>query len=406
MMREIRFSLPPAVLTLIERFDLAGVDVFCVGGCVRDLLRGITPHDFDLCTPARPSEIKALFSDVPVIETGIRHGTVTVLWDGSPYEITTYRVDGTYQNHRRPDAVTFTDSLSEDCRRRDFTINAMAYHPKRGLYDFFGGAEDLRTHTIRCVGDPDARFTEDALRILRALRFSACFDFEMEEQTAAALHRGAPLLAYVSGERILAEWKKLLSGKRVPGLLLEFRDVIAAAVPFVSALSDDAALTSLCHATADIDARMAGILYLCGIRLEDDAMRAVMTLPADRAFSVRVSRLCRGLGEAPPDTLFASRLMAASYGDDSMRILSLHAALCPQDAAACRDAAALCAGVLARGDAVRREQLSVSGSDLALCGFRGREIGEMLDLLLLCVMRGTLPNEREALLLYASQRHT
>ena len=176
----MQFTLPLPVCQLIARLESAGYETYAVGGCVRDMLCGRPPHDWDLCTSALPEETKACFADCTVLTVGEKHGTVTVLWDGEPYEITTYRLDGEYGDCRRPDHVTFVRSLAEDLRRRDFTVNAMAYHPQKGLADPWGGAADLRNGILRCVGDPEKRFSEDALRILRGMRFAACYHLKIE----------------------------------------------------------------------------------------------------------------------------------------------------------------------------------------------------------------------------------
>ncbi len=218
-------------LTALEKLEGAGYESYLVGGCVRDLLRGETPHDADLTTSALPEQTKAVFSAYPVIETGIRHGTVTVLIDGVPLEITTFRTEGTYSDGRHPDEVKFTRTLQEDLRRRDFTVNAMAMSPRTGVVDPYGGMQDLQNKVIRCVGDPYKRFSEDALRILRAARFASTLDFEIEEETARAMHELTPLLAKVSAERISAELIKLLCGVGVHRVLTEFREIVAFIVP-------------------------------------------------------------------------------------------------------------------------------------------------------------------------------
>ena len=204
------FFLPASVSQLISRLESAGYEAYAVGGCVRDMICGRTPHDWDLCTSAMPWETKACFLDCTMLTIGEKHGTITVLWNGEPYEITTYRVDGTYTDCRRPEEVTFVRSLEEDLRRRDFTMNAMAYHPERGLVDLCGGRDDLAAGVLRCVGDPERRFSEDALRILRGLRFAACYRLALEPETAAAAVRLAPLLGRIAVERIDTEFQKLL----------------------------------------------------------------------------------------------------------------------------------------------------------------------------------------------------
>ncbi len=218
-------------LTALEKLEQAGFESYLVGGCVRDLLRGETPHDADLTTAALPEQTKAVFSAYPVIETGVRHGTVTVLINGVPLEITTFRTEGTYSDGRHPDEVKFTRTLQEDLRRRDFTVNAIAMSPRTGAVDPYGGTDDLQKKIIRCVGDPYERFSEDALRILRAARFASTLDFEIEEETARAMHELTPLLARVSAERIAAELIKLLCGVGVHRVLMQFRELVAFIVP-------------------------------------------------------------------------------------------------------------------------------------------------------------------------------
>ena len=223
--------IPEYVLSLLEKLNSAGYEAYPVGGCVRDCLRGVTPHDWDVCTDAFPEEMKQVFEGFHCIETGLKHGTLTVMSGGQPVEITTYRADGDYTDHRRPDSVQFVRSLKEDLSRRDFTVNALCFDKYGGVIDMFDGQGDLERHIIRCVGDPERRFEEDALRILRALRFSSVLDFDIEEKTAAALRRKAGLLSYVSAERIYTELKKLLVGVRAGDILIEYRDVFAVMIP-------------------------------------------------------------------------------------------------------------------------------------------------------------------------------
>ena len=218
--------LSPGAAKALALLRGAGYEAWIVGGCVRDALLGLAPKDYDLATSALPEQTKAVFAGRPVVETGLRHGTVTVLLEGEPLEITTYRVDGAYSDARHPDEVTFTRSLREDAARRDFTINAMAYAPGAGLQDFFGGREDLARGLIRAVGTAEQRFREDALRILRALRFAAVLDFTLEGETDRAARACAPLLAGVSAERVSGELGKLLCGKAAGRVLREYPNVL------------------------------------------------------------------------------------------------------------------------------------------------------------------------------------
>ena len=201
----MRLTLPKPVDAALSRLEAAGFPAFAVGGCVRDHVLGFTPHDYDICTAATPEEMQRVFQNERTIETGLKHGTLTVLLAGMPLEITTFRVDGAYSDGRHPDSVRFTARVEDDLARRDFTINAMAYSPAAGLVDPFGGQEDCKAGIIRCVGDPAARFGEDALRILRALRFSARLGFPIEDATARAIRDGKAQLCHVSRERIAVE---------------------------------------------------------------------------------------------------------------------------------------------------------------------------------------------------------
>jgi len=207
----MRINVPDNANRIIQTLQKAGYEAYIVGGCVRDAILGRVPEDWDVTTSAKPEEVKALFRRT--IDTGIEHGTVTVMFDKEGYEVTTYRVDGKYEDHRRPTSVTFTASLIEDMKRRDFTINAMAYNETEGVIDHFGGMEDLKKKVIRCVGEPRERFDEDALRILRALRFSAQLDFTIEEKTQEAIRNQAVYLKDISAERIHVELTKLLTSK-------------------------------------------------------------------------------------------------------------------------------------------------------------------------------------------------
>ena len=219
-------QIPDSANRIIKQLQNNGFEAFVVGGCVRDSLLGREPHDWDICTNASPEQVKAALNDYDIIDTGIKHGTVTVLSESDKYEVTTYRIDGEYSDHRRPDQVSFTKDLTDDLARRDFTINAMAYNDDAGLVDVFGGQKDLRNGVIRCVGNADHRFEEDALRVLRALRFASVYGFGIQSSTAAAIHRNVPALSYVAEERMFSELCKLLMGESVLDILLSYSDVI------------------------------------------------------------------------------------------------------------------------------------------------------------------------------------
>lgn len=227
-------TLPSYVACALKKLNNRGFEAYVVGGCVRDTLMGRKPNDWDITTEALPQEIIEVFSEHRVIPTGLQHGTVTVLIEDMPLEITTYRIDGEYSDNRHPDNVSFTRNLREDLQRRDFTINALAYHPQVGIVDHFSGLADLDKRQIVCVGEPEKRFTEDALRIIRALRFSAQFGFPIEKMTAKAIHRLAPLLRRIAVERVQSELVKLLCSEYVRDVMLAFPDVISVILPEIA----------------------------------------------------------------------------------------------------------------------------------------------------------------------------
>lgn len=228
-----KIDIPACAKRLMQLLKDAGYEAFVVGGCVRDSLLGKEPHDWDICTSAKPEEVCAILEQnhIRTIETGLQHGTVTACYGMYNYEITTYRVDGEYSDNRRPDSVKFVGNIVEDLSRRDFTINAIAYSEAHGLVDPWGGYGDLDKRLIRCVRNPDDRFREDALRIMRALRFAATYGFRIEEKTAAAIHRNRELLKNISAERIQSELIKMLCGKGVLDILLEYKDVMSVIIP-------------------------------------------------------------------------------------------------------------------------------------------------------------------------------
>lgn len=231
----MEIKVPHNAQRVLNMLEQAGHPSYVVGGCVRDALMGRIPNDWDICTAARPQQVKELCAreGLASFDTGIQHGTVTVHADHEPFEVTTFRADGAYEDGRHPVSVSFLDAVEGDLARRDFTVNAMAYSPARGLVDVFGGRDDLSRKTLRCVGDPAARFAEDGLRILRALRFASTLGLRLDPATAAALHEHRRLLEPVAMERISAEFMKLICGQGAVGILLEYRDVVGTFLPQV-----------------------------------------------------------------------------------------------------------------------------------------------------------------------------
>ena len=221
---------------LIRQLNNQGYEAFIVGGCVRDYLLGLTPHDTDICTNALPEQTKKCFEAYRMFDTGIKHGTISVVCGGEVYEITTYRIDGDYSDNRHPDSVSFTRNINEDLQRRDFTVNAMAYNAEYGLVDPYGGKNDLKDKVIRCVGNPDTRFNEDALRILRALRFASVYGFSIEENTSKSIFKNADLLKNIATERVISEFLKLICGKDAVKILDAYRETIAVIIPEITVM--------------------------------------------------------------------------------------------------------------------------------------------------------------------------
>ncbi len=390
--KEVRIRIPGAVDRIIRTLEEAGFEAFAVGGCVRDTLLGREPEDWDITTSARPEQVKGLFRRT--VDTGIRHGTVTVLLDRAGYEVTTYRVDGEYEDGRHPKSVEFTVSLTEDLKRRDFTINAMAYSRKTGIVDEFGGMEDLRRGVIRCVGIPGDRFTEDALRILRAVRFSAQLGFSIEEETLKAVKKIAPNLAHVSKERIQTELTKLLRSPYPEKISLVFETGMA---PYVSSHFPEANGAVSHKFSGEKHVRWAALLrnldgkgaerILKELKLDNDTISRVRTLtewwsrpiPPEK---YELRRAMSAMSEEMFDCLLDFRLAAGTDGPDETERLK-----------------ELTDEIREAGDCISLKTLAVTGRDLIAAGMEpGRQIGERLEELLDDVLRNPEHNTKEYLL--------
>ena len=391
-----RFILPAEVREAIDRLCGAGYEAFIVGGCVRDTLLGRPVSDFDMTTSAAPEETAAVFKDCRVIKTGMKHGTVTVLIDGIPLEITTYRTDGAYSDGRHPDSVSFTASLEEDLARRDFTVNAMAYHPAVGLVDRFGGLADLDRKLIRCVGDPQRRFSEDALRILRALRFASVLSFSIEEATLAAAIGLRDNLRAVSAERIYAEVTKFICGGGADALLPSANSVLASAVAPLASY-DAAAWAGTARRLSRVPRDGAPRYAALFADLSDaDAARAAELLKMDTKTRDAVLAAHR-LRDVPlPTSAPEARELLRRGGKDAAETSLLVREASGEPGAA--EARRLVRDVIERGDAYTVRMLAISGSDLVKLGIpAGKEVGDTLERLLDEVIAGRLPNERSTL---------
>ena len=390
---KVRIQLPYEVEWVIGKIRDAGYEAFAVGGCVRDTLLGRTPEDWDVTTSARPEAVKAIFERT--VDTGLQHGTVTVLKNRKGYEVTTYRIDGEYHDGRHPDSVEFTPNLLEDLKRRDFTINAMAYSHETGIVDEFGGMEDLKAGIVRCVGRPEDRFTEDALRLLRALRFSAQLGFEIEESTYAAIKTIAPNLAKVSKERVQAELTKLLlSAHPERILLLKETGLSVQIVPGFDAVFAPALFSELSRLPAEKPLRWAGFL-LCQSAKQAEAV--LKGLKMDNETIGNVSRMIEGAKETLPLEKPAIRRAMSRYTPYQLEgALKLKELMGSPDAEEIRR---LREEIIRDGDCVSLKDLAVKGRDLLEAGVeRGPMVGKILDHLFDLVLLHPEKNDRELLL--------
>lgn len=439
-------EIPKQIEEVLEKLEKAGFEAYIVGGCVRDGIMGKTAHDYDITTSAEPCETERVFADCRVVETGIKHGTVTVLYKGMSVEITTFRVDGDYPDGRHPEKVAFSRNLKDDLARRDFTMNAIAYSPRRGIIDIFGGESDIKGRIIRCVGDPEKRFSEDALRVLRALRFSAVLGFDIEENTKSALLLKKETLAKVSKERTFSELKRLLCGENVKSVLLEYREVFAEIIPEIREMFDydqqskyhnstlfehtaraveaappreEMRLAMLFHdigkpACRSTDENGEGHYYGHAAKSAELADKILRELKCDNALRVRVCeivkyhdipvelsrktikrRLSRLGGE-----LFCD-VMEAHIADDSAKQEFARARV-----ETARQAIRIAEEIAQEKPCLDLKGLAVNGGDLREIMEPSPVMGEILGKLLAEVVDGVLENEKPALMARARELYT
>lgn len=427
----------PRALRVMDQLRQAGYCTVLVGGCVRDFLLGLQPHDYDAATAATPEEMLKVFCGWKVVETGRRHGTLTIFSDGLPVEVTTFRTEGAYTDHRHPDGVRFTRSLEKDLARRDFTVNAMAWRPE-GFVDLFGGQEDLQKKRLCCVGTPGRRFEEDALRMLRGLRFAAQLGFQLDKDTETALRAHFPQLDAVSRERVAEEFLKLICAPGAVQVLLDYPEVIGQIIPelrpamgfeqhtpyhcydvythCVQAMGGTPPnrilrLAALLHDVgkpktyvvdadgvghfpehAQVSAEIAeGVLRR--LRLDRATREQVVTLIARHGMRLPVEErvVRRWLSRLGAELFF--HLMTLDQADNQAKRPEMVAE--PQH---WRDLYQLAQQVLARSDCLSRTDLAVNGRDALQAGLRGQEIGRTLERILEDVVEGRLENDRETLL--------
>lgn len=394
----MNITLPRDVEYIISSLESAGYRADIVGGSVRDFLLGKAPGDYDITTSALPDEVKEVFSTERTIDTGIKHGTVTLILDSVPYEITTYRFDGEYDDSRHPSSVSFTRRIEDDLMRRDFTVNAMAYSTRHGLTDLYGGRGDIAARLIRAVGDADTRFGEDALRILRALRFAATLGFDIEENTADAVIRNAYRLSKVSAERIYVEWRKLLCGEHSYRIIRDFSAVVGEIIPELSSLK----LPS--ESRFERATYLSRMLSLFALSCEDSASSfesAMRRLRVDNATRIMGMTVLSSLGKFDLKTEKGIVYALKEIGELAVRELIELEILLGYDA---HSASERLDAILSVGTPYRISDLKINGNDLLPIGAQGREIGDILNLLLDEVIEGRIQNEPDALTAAAKQR--
>ena len=410
-MADSRIKLDLGAAALLDALHGAGHAAYAVGGCVRDSLLGLVPHDWDLCTSALPQQVLDLFGAEQCIPTGLQHGTVTVKYNGRLYETTTFRTEGSYSDGRHPDSVAFVPDVKEDLARRDFTINAMAYSAEEGLIDPFDGQKDLACGLVRAVGVPHQRFTEDALRILRLYRFAARFGFAIDPATEQAARELCPHLDCVSVERITDELTRLLAAPK-PGKWMEpavFAVVLPELFTAENASQFEAArarINALPAGLPEVPARLAALLLPLG---EQGARNALKHLRCSNALIEEVTTLIREIELAPESdaaarTIQAKRLLGRLEPDTLRRLLALCAARRPEQAAEFAALQTEAERLQAQNACCRVGQLAVNGRDLmALGGKPGPGLRRQLEALLEAVIEEKLPNKREALLAAVKQ---
>ncbi|MBO5742720.1 MAG: CCA tRNA nucleotidyltransferase [Clostridia bacterium] len=390
-------KIPTHIEKVLNILYKNGFEAYLVGGCVRDALMGKEPHDFDLTTNATPNEMLKVFEGMKIIETGLKHGTVTVVSDGENVEITTYRIDGKYTDNRHPEEVLFTRNIHEDLSRRDFTVNAIAYSPKDGIVDIFEGNKDILNRIIKCVGNPDARFNEDGLRIIRALRFASVLGFSIDEKTSISIHNNKELLKNISAERIFTELKKLICGIYSSKILNEYYDVFSCVFPLLLNYREQyfkniKLIDTLPH---DVSIRFSALF---GMMNKDDIKSCVRLLKPDNKFYSNVKILSDYLTkDIKTDEISVRYIMNKLEEENILRLAKLKKIFYPEFPE--EEFIVEYKHQLEIGACVKVKELCIKGNDLIDAGIeKGKVIGDIIDKLLCEVIENRCPNTKNELL--------
>jgi tRNA nucleotidyltransferase (CCA-adding enzyme) len=396
----MNINIPKEVESVLNILHSKGFEAYIVGGCVRDSILGLSPSDWDVTTSAKPEEISRCFHGYRIIETGVRHGTVTVIIDKRQIEITTYRIDGEYSDNRRPDNVLFTDNIEFDIKRRDFTINALAYN-KDGIIDLFGGINDIKNKIIRCVGDPDERFKEDGLRILRVLRFASVLNFDIEKNTSESIYKNKDLLNNISSERINTEFNKLIMGSNFHRIFIDYRNVIVVFMPELNGFSHEE-LTYRLNAMNLIDSlilRLSMLLY----RTEEPD-KVLTRLKYDNLTIKTVKLLTSAIDEKIyPEPVNIKRWLHRINQENLYNLIKIKKALFKFECENLNNAEKIMDEIIETNQCYCLNTLAVGGQDLIDLGIpKGKDIGKILNEVLNKVIEGKLENKKDSLINYIS----
>lgn len=404
----ININIPKKVETALNILNKNGYEAYIVGGCVRDSLLGSAPNDWDITTSAKPEEICNCFKGYRTINTGLKHGTVTVIINGMQLEITTYRIDGKYTDNRRPDSVLFTNDVSDDLRRRDFTINALAYN-KEGIVDLFDGISDIENKIIKCVGEPDERFNEDGLRILRALRFASVLDFNIDEKTSWSIHKNKELLNNISKERISSEFSKLVTGSNFCNIMSEYKDVIEIIISEVKSFNEktwENILASMDN-TNELVLKLSLLLYktknaeniLKNLKYEGKTVKDVKAIVSNKD------------EELIPDKISIKKQLNKIGYDNYINLVNFKTAIYKvnedknnQELNNIKNVEMKLNDIVVNKECYNLKQLKVNGENLIEEGFaKGIFLGSILNEILCLVIEEQLENKKEVLIEYVKK---
>lgn len=398
------FNLPQQVTFLLNKLNSEGYEAYIVGGCVRDFLLCKIPNDFDICTSATPEQIMEVFKGHNFLTVGLKHGTVTIVLDKKPYEITTYRIDKDYTDNRHPDTVVFTKNLVDDLARRDFTINAMAYNNNHGLVDVFSGRKDLAANIIRTVGDPQTRFDEDALRILRALRFAATLNFKIEKNTAKAILKNRYLVSNISKERITEEFKKLICGKMAGMVFENFSEIFSTIMPPFDPCNKQKSFirTVFDNCPSDICIRLATIFDF-----KEDIVEALNYLRLDKATSKKAISLVENKRVKIYATKIDIKLALCRLGKDLfLDLLEIQKPIALYSESEYLNLYNLTMQILNNNECYCIDMLDITGDDLIANGVpKGVAVGKRLEFILESVIYEKVENNKTKIIRFLKEIH-